>query len=313
MTIRIHLGAHKTATSELQYALRTVRGRLARGGLGYLGPRALRSESLPLYAAMHETHPEAAPKLRAGLADWLGAHEHHLISEENIIGSTYRGSMFGAGGQLYPHAATNLARLLDLMGHPQVELFLSLRDPALFVTSAYGQQLRMGVSIDIDSYIKGVDIAALSWADLARRLLAVPGVTRLIVWRYEYYNALRPLLLERMLGPALAAIVPPPSRRNAGISAAAYNALLQTAMEDLDTPVAELVRQACAAHPRVRGVPSMRPLRPRLYLRSRRAYMHDLAEMAGIERVEMLRREDVLAPQDADAGQDEDEPDADPA
>ena len=234
MTIRIHLGAHKTATTELQRALRSVRDALGSDGLGYLGPRALRSEVSPLFHAIHKGEPDAWESCRRRFAGWLSRHEDHLISEENILGTTFRGAMFGKDNRIYPAASEALSQLIVLLGGGPVELFLSVRDPAQFVTSAYGQQLKTGTGIDIESYTGGVSVADLSWTDLVQRLLSVPGVARLICWRYEDYAALRPVILERMLGAERAAIVPAASWRNAGISDAAYRAFAEMVMEDLD-------------------------------------------------------------------------------
>ncbi|SDE55965.1 hypothetical protein SAMN05421538_1087 [Paracoccus isoporae] len=291
MTLRIHLGAHKTATTELQHAFRRVRGKLIAGGLGYLGPRSLRSEALPLYTALHAGDDAAQSIAKTELNAWLARHDHHLISEENIIGTTYRAAMFGEGNILYPGAKDAVDALLALLGHPEVELFLAVRDPARFVSSAYGQQLRMGVAIDIDRYVSGLSVEELAWTELAQRLLSCEGVTRLVCWQYEYYVALRPQVIREMVGPDLAPIVPAPTWRNGGISQDAYHLFAELAMSDLDTPVEKLLNRACAEHPKTRGVPAMRPLRPRVYAASRRNYARDLEQLSRLDGVTWLARD----------------------
>ena len=257
------------------------------GRTGYLGPRA-RAEVSPLFHAIHKGEPDAWESCRRRFAGWLSRHEDHLISEENILGTTFRGAMFGKDNRIYPAASEALSQLIVLLGGGPVELFLSVRDPAQFVTSAYGQQLKTGTGIDIESYTGGVSVADLSWTDLVQRLLSVPGVARLICWRYEDYALLRPVILERMLGAERAAIVPAASWRNAGISDAAYRAFAEMVMEDLESPVEDLLQRACALHPKTEGVPAMRPLRPRVYGRARRNYAQDMARLSALEGVELL-------------------------
>ncbi|MFV0410410.1 MAG: hypothetical protein ACK5LJ_12165, partial [Paracoccus sp. (in: a-proteobacteria)] len=66
MTIRILLGAHKTATTELQGSLRSVRRRLSSRKLGYLGPGRLRADGLAFSTLISkgETQRQAHVALR---------------------------------------------------------------------------------------------------------------------------------------------------------------------------------------------------------------------------------------------------------
>ncbi|MFV0294332.1 MAG: hypothetical protein ACK5II_14410 [Paracoccus sp. (in: a-proteobacteria)] len=290
MTIRIHLGAHKTATTELQHAIQRVSGKLAEAGTGYIGPKVLRREDLSFSRSLvpEKSHAKAVNRLLNEFSSWLGSHDNHLLSEENIIGTTSRGFVFGKGGYIYPKAINRLKALLSMLGYPEVELFLAIRDPAQFVTSAYGQQLRAGAAIDISSYVGRARVSAMSWVPLVQDLLACPGVTRLVCWRYEDHTVLRPRILGEMLGPDLAGIVPEATWRHGGISEAAYRAFVETAMSDLETPVEVLLKGACQAYPKTAGVPGMKPLRRRVYSLSGRAYALDVKRISQLEGVTWL-------------------------
>ena len=289
MSLRIHIGVHKTATTELQFALRQSSDALAAGGLGYLGPWALRRGQLPLHNALRGGDPAAEEEMRAVFGEWFAAHPEHLLSEENIIGTTHRTSLFGPGGQLYPAAADQLSRLLSLMGGVEAEIYMAVRDPADFVTSAYGQQLKTGMPGDMDGYLRGLRVRDLSWAELAGRLLQCDGVKQVICWRYEDHAETRPALLERMLGPELAGEVPRMRWHNGGISQAAYDMLAQLVLADTRTPISELLQRARKEHPRKAGVPPMRLLPPRVHRRSLDAYASDLETLAGMDHVTLLR------------------------
>ena len=291
MTIRIHIGAHKTATTEMQQALRRVRTRLEEAGTGVVGPRGLRGDWISLHRAMFAGDEEALGRARTRLGRWLRRHERHVISEENIIGTVHRRRIFGAGNVLYPEAAENLGLLRDLLGNPEVELFLSIRDPAEFVTSAYGQVLREGVAMGIEDYVEGYDVSAFSWAELVTRLRAVPGVTRITCWRYEDYAVLRPEIMSQLIGPELAALVPPPETHNAGMSEAAYRQFLEWVFDDIDAPFPELLARARAMHPKGPGDPGMRPLPEAVHVESRARYAGDVAALSALDGVVLLRPE----------------------
>ncbi|WBU63132.1 hypothetical protein [Paracoccus aerodenitrificans] len=288
MTIRIHIGVHKTATTELQYSLRRVSAKLSEAGTGYLGPRDLRDERFQLHAALREGSEDLKGACSSALQNWLSGHEVHLLSEENIIGTTHRTSLFSDDGRLYPLATEQLAELLELMGSPEVELFMAVRDPADFVTSAYGQQLRTGMLADLDGYLRNATVQRLSWTELAMRLLENDLVSRVVFWRYEDHERLRPHILEAMIGPDLAGIVPRMGWHNGGISQQAYDMLVKTALEDTKTPVRQLLQQARTAHPRKQGVPQMRLLPQLVHRRSRDAYAQDILKMAQLDRVTFL-------------------------
>lgn len=290
MTIRIHIGAHKTATTEMQHALRSVRLRLEEAGVSYRGPGGLRGNWIALRRALLHVDSDEHNHAQMRLRSWLGRAQHYLLSEENILGSAHRRQVFGPGNRLYPFAEVSITRLLALMGNPEVELFLAIRDPAEFVTSAYGQVLREGVAMAIEDYVQGYDVAAFSWADLAARLTACPGVTRLVCWRYEDYAALRPRIMSELLGKEAAALVPPMASHNAGISEAAYQQFCTWIMDDVDIELSfvDLLQRARAAHPKKPGEPGMRPLPPEVYANSRMAYPRDVAALQAMKGVTLL-------------------------
>lgn len=288
MTVRIHIGAHKTATTELQRALRTVRRQLEAGGTPFVGPSALRGRWISLPNALFRDDPELRGQAERRLRRWLRRHQNHVMSEENILGSVHRRRIFGDGNRLYPEAADNVTRLCALMGGPEAELFLSIRDPAEFVTSAYGQVLREGVAMGIEDYVEGYDVSSFSWAELVGRLTECDGVTGVTCWRYEDYAELRPRILSLLVGEELAEVVPAAESHNMGISAAAYDQFMAWILDDMDEPFTDLLARARAKHPKTAGDPGMRPLAPEVYARSRSSYPGDVAALQALPGVTLL-------------------------
>lgn len=288
MTIRVHIGAHKTASTEIQQALRSVRPRLEEHGMGYVGPRGLRGDWIQLIPAMFGTNEDDRKQAITRLKRWLARYDNHLISEENIIGTLPRHALLGKENQLYPFAERNIQSLRKLMKNPEIELFLAIRDPASFITSAYGQIMRQQALTGIDYYTLEHRVDELSWADLAGRLVSCPGVTRLICWRYEDYTDLRPTLLSLMLGEKLAAIVPDPQPHNIGISEAAYQQFVEWVMGDDDSLPEDLLRKARKAFPKQPGESGMRPLPEAIYSRSAEYYTDDVRRLSQLEGVVLL-------------------------
>lgn len=289
MTTRIHIGVHKTATTELQQALKAVEWRLARGGMCYLRPDGLRGRMVQLEKVLGDPGTQATQLAQARLAQATDGLGHLLLSEENILGTTRRASVLGQGGAVYPAAQDRLACLLALLNRAEAEIFMAVRDPASFLTSTFGQQLRQPMPVHEDVYLRDFRLQAFSWADLARRLLAVPGVRRLTVWRYEDYAALRPQILQAMIGRRAAQRVAPAQMVNPGISQAAYDAFVAAALEDSDTPTRTLLAAACRRFPKAEGVAPMRILAPELHAESQHRYASDMDDLAGLDRVRLLR------------------------
>ncbi|MDN3713091.1 hypothetical protein QWZ10_17485 [Paracoccus cavernae] len=83
--------------------------------------------------------------------------------------------LFDRKGRIYPLAAPRLQRIIALTGAKDVTVALSVRDPASFMVSAFSLQITRGHELDIRDYLCGRDVAALSWSELAERLLGVEG------------------------------------------------------------------------------------------------------------------------------------------
>lgn len=291
MTLNIHLGAHKTATTHLQLSLRMVQHELRSNGVFYADPAILRGENLPLIRALSSPAGEReAERLVARrfhhlreLYPWL------LCSDENLLGGTHREVMFGRRGEIYPQAAQRLRKVLQLAGGGPVTLFLSVREPAGFHASAFSLQLLLGNELLAEDYMAGRDPALLNWTGLVRRLLSLEGIARIVVWRYEDYPRLRGRILRRMLPPHLAGQVPAPEPVNEGLSQRAHEWLIAHAMTETEADLRQLAARARDQFPRRAGHAPMRPFLPQEHQRSQAAYLADLESLRRMPRVEFLQ------------------------
>ena len=290
MALSIHLGAHKTASTHLQYALRQIRDRLADAGLCYADPGMLRAAPLDLSqilaagagCAGEPAFADALRRLRGDCADLL-------LSEENILGGTHRSRMVSRRGLLYPFAVRRLRQVLALAGETQTVLYLAIRDPAGFNVSAFSLQVLLGNEIELAPYLRGRDPAVLDWLGLVRRLAAMAEVTRVVVWRYEDYAAIRPALLRLLLPEGLACAVSDPPPSNEGLTQPGYDWLLRRVMLDTEADLRQLAARARHRFRRADGHGPLRPLPAEDYARSAENYAAQVAALPGLRKVTLLR------------------------
>lgn len=290
MALSIHLGAHKTASTHLQYALRQIRETLLGAGLCYVDPGLLRAAPLDLTQILsagagcpqEPGFRDALQALRQGCADML-------LSEENILGGTHRSRLVSRQGVLYPFAVRRLRQVLALTQETRAVLYLAIRDPAPFHVSAFSLQVLLGNEIELAPYLRGRDPAQVDWLGLVRRLAAMREVTRLVVWRYEDYAALRPRLLRMMLPEGLAEAVSDPPPSNEGLTQAGYDWLLRRAMADTETDLRQLAARARARFRRADGHGPLRPLPAEDYARSAENYAAQVAALSGLRKVEFVQ------------------------
>ncbi len=292
MALTIHLGAHKTASTHLQQALCLARPALRRGGVCYADPWTLRGQGVDLARLLGKdaATPGELRRFARTLADARDTCPDLLISEENILGRTGRRRLVGRDRQLYPEAGARLQQVIALAGGGPATLFLSVRDPAAFNLSVFALQVGKGKEFDLDMFLNGRDPARIGWAELVGRLRAVPGVARVVVWRYEDYAALRPRLLAQMLPPALAGAVPDPPPLNESLTQPGYDWFLRMAMSDPDADLRALARRALMRFPRAQGHAPLRLLSDAVQARSAAEYARDLAGLAGLPGVDLLTR-----------------------
>jgi hypothetical protein len=203
---RIHLGAHKTATTHLQETLTAVRSELAARGIDFIPNQLVRRQKLartlwrsrpvarlPIVgpARMREAIETTVAPLRLGPATVV-------LSEENIVGVPEQILTV----PFYPQAALSVARLASLGPKADLVFFLSIRSYDTLLPSAYAEALKHAPApAGGFARIKARLLAAPpSWYDLVARLrAAAPGVP-LRIWRQEDYRANAREIMETVCG-----------------------------------------------------------------------------------------------------------------
>ena len=203
---RIHIGAHKTATTHVQEVLALLRPELVAQGVDFIPNRQLRAGGVAV--ALTRRHAAARiPLLRgrmvrralAARLDPLRAGPATLVlSEEKLLG----GSQHVFSDPIYPGLERTVGLLATLASRAEVTLFLSIRSFDTQLPSAYVQELKFMAPIGggFDGIRHRVLARPPSWFDMVRRIrAAAPGIP-LRVWRQEDYRDNPRAILSALCG-----------------------------------------------------------------------------------------------------------------
>ena len=247
--LRVHLGAHKTATTHLQQALHRHRDALGAADIDFLRPVELRPALRA--AAGWPTLPWGAARRLGAAIDGLRSGAGTLaISEENLPGQIR--DLFDEVP--YRHLGTRLAPLARLAGEAPLALFLAIRPFDTLWPSAHAEALRH-YPHDPDRIARLGRIARTrppSWLDVVERLRRACPAAEIRVWRYEDHAAHWREAAAAFLGRDTGRI-PEVNRPSWSMSPSAEGVRLAEAVGARDRRAA--VAAIYAAHPAKAGAP----------------------------------------------------------
>lgn len=230
VSVGLHLGVHKTASTHLQHSLRNSSEALIEKGVRYYGPDFLRLRGRSIEQMFGlGTAPAPRRKTADQIAFLAKGDDRILISEENFFGPLLerKGEVLippYSGGE---RAVSEFAGLLAGEGTP-LDLYVAIRSPASFVTSRYSQILLSGTFLTPEDYAAMARPEGIDWAEMVAALASVPHKRNLYVWRYEDYGQILPSILSAMVGSEAArSVVPAETIVNPGFSAVALRRHLE--------------------------------------------------------------------------------------
>lgn len=287
---RLHLGAHKTATTHMQGLFALRRDAYAAGGVDPIPLAPLRALRLPGPSRRDWRVWLGGAALRRGalaaLAPLRRGPDVVLLSDEDFLGWT--GDAIAAPA--YPNAAARLRALRAMTATAERRLFLATRGWDGLLPSAYVQTLRWAPAPGGFAAFKArFDARPPSWAELAARLRALFPDAPLTVWRYEDYAAHGPAILSAVSGvdPGPGPALPPPARTRSPAAAAVAQAERLDAAGPSDQRRAA-VRALFDADAAASG-PAFAPLSQAERDVLREAYARDLARLAALDGVTLMR------------------------
>lgn len=177
MEWRLHLGAHKTATTHLQLTLGAARDELLKRGIDYIPLDRLRP---PTDRVLKAERFFRAWKFKRAVSPLMSGASIAILSEENWLGYPFEACRFPP----YQDAGTRLGAIKGLGG--KFSAFLAIRNPADFAASVYAETMRH----DPDKVsLEGVRRAWLEggspWFGLVSEITR--HFPKLVVWQFEDY------------------------------------------------------------------------------------------------------------------------------
>lgn len=283
--VALHVGAHKTASTHFQKSIVLQRDAFHAAGTSLFVPWDVRPA--PKLAKMmgfsYQTgglRPTWRPEM---LAEMAQGRPRLALSEENILGHM-SGDKGVHLGTLYPQAADRLSALVASVAPLPVTVFLTIRDPAAYLLSAYSQSIIGGKGGTFERFVSKVMLDRLDWVDLVERILGVDRVDEVVLWKKEDYPAVAIRAADALAGAAVAeagwfdhqavnsslsaravelALAAPPGRERAEAALAARRAhpvgpdnpppeLMDAETREVSAEFYDLQWQKLAAMPRVR-------------------------------------------------------------
>lgn len=200
MNIKLHLGAHKTATTYLQTLLKDNLELLSQAGISYIPLEDMRKHFMP--ALFHDKDTVDQCSLSEWLSNKAAPNEVLIMSEENLIGWPSELKQ-----KLYNNAETRLKAFKQSIGdHAVSDIYITIRDFAPFFQSCYLESQRNN-NFPLEA-VNYQYLSRFSWLSLIASIERVFPEASIHVLEYERFKVALQNLLASLLGAeALNALV----------------------------------------------------------------------------------------------------------
>src|SRR6056297_3069803 len=210
LTVSVHLGAHKTATTYIQRSLEGARAELTARGVALVLPRDIRGRiGLQNPAARFSVAEndrriaEGREKLdalfRRACAE-AGAHRL-VVSEETLIGSSRHNL---SSQSLYDDIGLRLEVLPGWLNSPRTTFFFSTRAYPGFFASNATTAVRGRALFDAEKLRIGLTGPGRGWAEVVGDIRAAFPRAGLALWRYEDLARIEGRVMGALTGSAVA-------------------------------------------------------------------------------------------------------------
>ena len=185
MDIRLHIGAHRTATQHLRQMLENNRALLESQGICLADAKvAEQAFAASTVAVRSGTSQEDA---NAQLVETLtggGDFRRIIVIDPNISGTVLRpvGKEF-----FYPRIGRTILRIKTALHEIPMRLCISVRNPANFIPACYAESLQLGNRDSYETYIEETNLQRLRWSDFLQRAQLKEEDIPVTAWRLEDY------------------------------------------------------------------------------------------------------------------------------
>ena len=205
--VRLHVGAHKTASTYIQETLLLNRAESAAAGVAYWPlhtvRRSLRAARREIangedagWKAPWNKSTDALQKAAERLNELLLDDYEVTISEENILGNPddcYH-------SPFYRRASQTLELLKEPLKNRPVEVLLAVRSYPAFLASLYAEALRHGMFTTPEKMMQANQTCEGQWLHVIDTIRSALPHAKIIVWRYEDFAKVENDVLSRLSG-----------------------------------------------------------------------------------------------------------------
>lgn len=192
MTIKLYIGAHKTATTHIQTLLEHNQDILKANHIQLSTPPQLRKSWLPSFLNYchhnNNAHIEKLKKEAPSDGIWI-------LSEENFVGNSYELSQTSI---LYPNISLRLKCFVELFPKAKIELYFSIRSYETFYRSTYLEVVRNRGYLPFDAYYKEALFQSKSWGNVIEMFTQVIPEENITLWCYEEVHNLMPKIINQI-------------------------------------------------------------------------------------------------------------------
>lgn len=190
LEIRLHLGAHKTASTYLQQFFAANIAELKRMGVSYVPLRRMRTLFTNRFNALSRDNNtrELATLGRDFIAELRRSRvlsrdtQTLVLSDENLLGWL---AACTQGRRLYGLAKERTGWLREIFKGAEVKFFLAVRSQQTFFPSVYAEVFRNGHILPFDAFLTTVKPCEFSWSALVADVADGADNADVRVWRYE--------------------------------------------------------------------------------------------------------------------------------
>ncbi|MEA2047497.1 MAG: hypothetical protein U9O64_03520 [Campylobacterota bacterium] len=192
MTIKLYIGAHKTATTHIQSVLEANEELLMKNSIRVSTPNRLRPKWIQLFMEYcHHNRVSNKEELLA-LSPTRGTW---IFSEENFVGNSYELSQ---ASTLYPNILMRLKCFVALYPKAKIELYFSIRSYETFYRSTYLEVVRNRGYLPFNHYYKETLFQSKSWVNVIEMFSQVIPQENITLWCYEEIHHLMPEIINLM-------------------------------------------------------------------------------------------------------------------
>ena len=193
MTIKLYIGAHKTATTHIQNLLEHNKEILLKKNIKISTPNHLRESWLNLF--MNYCHKDNKAHIEQ-LQNEAPKDGIWILSDENIAGTPYEFMVSNEG--MYPNVKKRLTCLKELFPDVKIELFFALRSYDTFYRSTYLEVVRNRGYIPFEKYYDEDKFKTNSWETVIKMFTEVIPQENITLWLYEDIKNIMPKIINSM-------------------------------------------------------------------------------------------------------------------